>query len=226
MSFVPSLLQNNSTQLKKQIHSQQIPQSKWIISKQILGKVAITVIDSNGNELYEKKNNIGDYTINYNQNLIELLFDLPIAGKCELILIENNITNNINKSLDSFKSSDLFFMVPYHADIISFSYKTTNNTYNGNLLKVNIPYNVLIHNINFSIYKINIVDFELAQNDIINIININNYNINYYNNFIINNTLTEIYNGQLNINKILPIFVEKTYFYIENNKIELPILLQ
>lgn len=226
MSFVPSLLQSNNTQLKKQIHSQQIPQQKWIISKQITGNVIITVIDSNSTELKQRKNNIGDYNVTYNQNLIEIDFLSPIAGKCELVISENNITNNENKSLDLFKSSDLFLMLPYHSDSITFSYKTTKNTYQGDLLKVNIPYNILIHNINFSIYKINIIDFELAQNDIINIININNFNINYYNNFIINNTLKEIYGGTLNVNKLIPIIVEKTDFYIENNKIELSILLQ
>jgi len=118
MSFIPTILSTNTSQQKKQLYVQQLAQQKWVISKQVLGSVKITITDDLGNELKERKNNIGDYDVIYNGNLIEIYFDIPIAGKCELLLYENTISNIINKSLDSFKSSDLFLLIPHNKDTI------------------------------------------------------------------------------------------------------------
>ncbi|MCB1711398.1 MAG: hypothetical protein KDH96_02600, partial [Candidatus Riesia sp.] len=137
MSFIPKILSTNNSQQKKQIYFQQLAQQKWVISKQIIGNVKITITDQSGIELKERKNNIGDYDVVYNGNLIEIHFNIPVAGKCELLLYENTISNIINKSLDSFKSSDLFLLLPHNKDIIPIQYTTLSSTiYTGNIYKI------------------------------------------------------------------------------------------
>jgi len=72
-SFIPKLISNQTNAIKKQTFTQAVPQTIWIINRQIFSNINLTVI-VNGKELSEKFNDTdaGDFYSVITNNTIKL----------------------------------------------------------------------------------------------------------------------------------------------------------
>lgn len=222
MSFIPNIITNNINTIKKQIHIQELLSTRWVINNSIIGDFVITVV-SNNRELIQKRtiNGTGDYFASYVNNIVILEFTTPFNGVCELIEYPSNKEPNITTSKPDITLNGLqiYILLPHKTDNITINYQTTKSINETIIYKLFTSFQVLIDNQVYSIYQLQKLGLQLAQQDIIYNI-YNNINNIYYNNFIIlNNTLEDILKGQFLLYSVERIFVENNVFSFENNSI-------
>lgn len=222
MSFIPNIITNNINTIKKQIHIQELLSTRWVINNSIIGDFVITVV-SNNRELIQKRtiNGTGDYFASYVNNIVILEFTTPFNGVCELIEYPSNKEPNITTSKPNITLNGLqiYILLPHKTDNITINYQTTKSINETIIYKLYTSFQVLIDNQVYSIYQLQKLGLQLAQQDIIYNI-YNNINNIYYNNFIIlNNTLEDILKGQFLLYSVERIFVENNVFSFENNSI-------
>lgn len=220
MSFIPQLLQQQRSTIKKQTFDQKTPSLVWNITREILDDVVITIVDDTEKELVEKPSPSlpGDYLVTLTSSMIIITHNVARIGRCEILSKGNNTntttTSIVSNNITNIGNDRVMIIVPKKISTALLSYSTLSGTFEASINILDTSYDILINNQISTICEIPTSLIELAQDDTLFINNINNIKALY----IINNTKKEILNGhQLKLlARNTKVIVENNNFYVEN----------